>query len=150
MAYGDHIRRLLAPLGVYDLGAQSISGAMIDAMGEALDDVWQNMQNSLRDAFPQTAYGGALAQWERALPPHGDGTPAQRRAAISHLLGQGVVCCSASQIEAALAACGLEASVDIDAAGRARIRTAEPQRAALTALVRSIVPAHLDIDWQTV
>ena len=32
MAYGDHFRRLLAPLGVYDLGAQSISGAMIDAM----------------------------------------------------------------------------------------------------------------------
>ena len=96
MAYGDHIRRLLAPLGVYDLGAQSISGAMIDAMGEALDDVWQNMQNSLRDAFPQTAYGGALAQWERALPPHGDGTPAQRRAAISFASRAYISCATTS------------------------------------------------------
>ena len=149
MAYADHLRKLLAPLGVYELGPQSVSGALVEALGGTLDEVWQILQNGLRDAFPQTAQGEALAQWERALPIHGEGTTLQRRTGISHLLGQAEVSCSAAQLEAALAACGLEAGVDVDGSGRARIRTAQTESAARTALARVLVPAHLEIVWQT-
>ena len=144
MGCADHLRRLLAPLGVYDLGAASVSGAMADALGDALDEVRQIVSDGLRDAFPQTA--AALAPLELALPPHGAGTAEQRRAAIVHLLGQGDVCCSADQLEAALAACGTPARLTLSG-DTVSVHTALPETAARAALVRAMLPAHLDMDW---
>ena len=144
MGCADHLRRLLAPLGVYDLRAASVSGAMADALGDALDEVRQIVSDGLRDAFVQTA--AALAPLELALPPHGGGTVEQRREAIAHLLGQGDVCCSAAQLEAALAACGIQASLTLSG-DTVSVHTALPETAARAALVRAMLPAHLDMDW---
>ena len=145
MAYADHLRKLLAPLGVYDLNAGTVSGAMIEALGESLDDVWQVMQDGLREAFPQTAED--LTQWERVLPVHGAApSPAVRRAGISHLLGQEEVSCSAAQIEAALAACGVQTTLELDG-DTVQVCSSLPETADRAALARALIPAHLDLEW---
>ena len=135
MGCADHLRRLLAPLGVYELGAASVSGAMLDALGDALDGVHGAVEDGLRDAFVRTAE--SLAPLELALPPHGGGTAEQRRAAVEHLLGQGDVSCSKTQLEAALTVSGDTVTV----------HTALAETAARTALARALLPAHLDMDW---
>ncbi len=149
MAYADHLRKLLSPLGVYDLGPQSVSGAMVDALGDALDEVWQTMQDDLRDAFPQTAGSDALTQWERVLPLHGQDPSAEvRREAITHLLSREQVSCSAPELEGTLDACGLQANLEMNGADQVRVCTSQAEQTALSALVRSLIPAHLDIEWR--
>ncbi len=145
MAYADHLRKLLAPLGVYDLSAQSVSGAMLDALGDALDDVWQIMQADLRDAFPQTAED--LAQWERVLPLHGaDPDPAVRRAGMLRRISEPEISCSPEEIEQTLSACGLEAELATDG-GTVHLRTSLAETAEGAALARALIPAHLEVDW---
>ena len=141
---GDNLRRLLAPLGVYDLDARSVSGAMIDALGDALDPVRQIVSEALRDAFIQTTGEEALAQWERMLPPHGAGAPAQRREAAACMLGQGDVWCSKDRIENALEMCGVEATLTVSG-GAVTVRAARTPEA--EALVRRLIPAHLSVSW---
>lgn len=153
MGYGDYLRKLLAPLAVYELRPESVSGAALDALGTALDAVYDTVRGNLLDAFPQTARADALTQWERALPRHGDGTPAQRQAGITHLLAQEDVCCSAARIEAALAACGIAAALEMDGTNSVRVTTqrtglTEAACAELGLLVRAMIPAHLGITWQ--
>ena len=43
MGYSDHLRRLLRPLGVYDLRPESLSGAELEALGQGLDGVSARM-----------------------------------------------------------------------------------------------------------
>ena len=82
--YAGYLARLLTPLGVYDLREDSVSGAMICALGSELDEVYEQLQSGLADAFPQTAGAEALARWEQALPRHGaDPDPDNRRAAVA-------------------------------------------------------------------
>ena len=39
-AYGNYLRALLAPLGIYDLSTESFSGSEGDGMGAGLDTIW--------------------------------------------------------------------------------------------------------------
>ena len=146
--YAQYLARLLAPLGVYDLREESVSGAMVCALGEALDGVHARLRADLTDAFPQSAED--LSQWERILPRHGtDPDPEVRRAALLRLLGQGDVCCSAAAIEAALSACGVPAALEMNGQNRVTVTVPAGTRddAALNLLIRGLVPAHLGINW---
>ena len=145
MGYANHLRTLLAPLGVYDLGADSVSGAMLDALGEALDGVWRIMQADLREAFPQTA--ADLAQWERVLPLHGaDPDPAVRRAGLLSRLNRQEVCCSAAEIGQILEDCGVQAALTLDG-GTVQVCSSLAETAERAALARALIPAHLEVDW---
>ncbi len=141
---GEHLRALLSPLGVYDLDGDSVSGAMVDALGDALDPVRQAISDGLRDAFVQTAGDDALTQWERMAPPHGGGTARQRREAVAFLLGQEDVACSKARLEAGLAACGVQATLEVNGNTVTVYGTQTPEAAALA---RSLLPAHMDIEW---
>ena len=148
--YAGYLARLLAPLGVYDLREGSVSGAMICALGEALDEVYAQLRAGLADAFPQTAGADALARWASALPRHGaDPDPENRRAALAFLLGQEAVSCSPAAICAALEACGVPASLAMS--GQNTVTVTVPPGvagdAALTPLIRGLIPAHLGIEW---
>ena len=146
--YAEYLARLLAPLGVYDLREDSVSGAMVCALGEALDAAHEKLRADLADAFPQTAQD--LSQWERILPRHGtDPDPERRRAALLHLLGQEDVSCSAGAIEAALSACGIPATLEMTAGNRVRVTVPAGIRdnAEQLLLIGSLIPAHLEITW---
>lgn len=146
--YAQYLARLLAPLGVYDLREESASGAMVCALGDALDAVHAELQTGLADAFPQSAED--LSQWERVLPRHGtDPDPAVRRAALLRLLGKEDVSCSAAAISAALAACGVPATLEAGGQNRATViaPAGTQDDAELNLLIRGLVPAHLGIDW---
>ena len=147
--YADYLMRLLEPLGVYDLRESSVSGAMVCALGEAMDGVHAQLEAALRDAFPQSA--GDLRQWERLLPPLAAQTdPEVRRAGIVHLLGSPTVCCSAGEIGAALAACGIPARLAPEGQNRVTVsldagQVSDPD---VRRLVRGLVPAHLAVQWE--
>ena len=146
--YAQYLARLLAPLGVYDLREDSVSGAMVCALGAALDEVCGQMRSDLAGAFPQSAED--LSRWERILPRHGtDPDPENRRAALMHLLGQESVSCSAEAIEAAFLACGVPAALEMS--GQNRVTITAPagtqDNAELNLLIRGLVPAHLGIQW---
>ena len=148
--YAGYLARLLAPLGVYDLREGSVSGAMIGALGGELDEVSEQLQAGLADGFPQTAGVDALARWEQALPRHGnDADPENRRAALAYLLGQGEVSCSLAAIRAALAACGVTASLEMS--GQNTVTVTVPPGVAgdgeRDLLIRGLIPAHLGIVW---
>lgn len=150
MAYSEYLQRMLSPLGVYDLEEESVSGAAVAALGDALDEVWNMLQSALMDAFPQRAGEEAITQWEAILPVHPrPDTLAERQQALAFLLSRSSVSCSAADVVKALAACGIAAEVD-EAAGSPKIairmvtagRFSE-QQAELNLFLRSIVPAHL-------
>lgn len=147
--YAQYLARLLAPLGVYDLREDSVSGAMVCALGEALDAVYAKLQADLADAFPQSA--ADITQWERILPRHGiDPDPERRRAALLHLLGQEDVSCSAAAIEAALSACGIPATLEMSAQNRVTVTVpaGTQDNAEQLLLIGSLIPAHLEIRWE--
>ena len=148
--YAGYLARLLAPLGVYDLREGSVSGAMLYALGDALDEVYEQLRAGLADAFPQTAGADALARWEQALPRHGaDADPDHRRAALAFLLGQEEVSCSPAAIRAALEACGVPAGLEMS--GQNTVTVTVPPGVAgdaeLNLLIRGLIPAHLAIEW---
>ena len=148
--YADYLMRLLEPLGVYDLRESSVSGAMLCALGAALDEISGQMQSDLRDAFPQNAED--LSRWERLLPPlPAQAGPETRRAGIVHLLSRPEVCCSAEAIRAALAACGIPADVAADGQDEATVTLSAAQFSDpdVRGLVRGLVPAQMDIRWET-
>lgn len=148
--YAGYLARLLAPLGVYDLREDSVSGAMLCALGSELDEVYEQLRAGLADAFPQTAGAEALARWEQALPRHGaDADPDHRRAALAYLLGQDEVSCSLAAIRAALEACGVPAGLEMSGQNTVTV-TAAPGVAGdaeLNLLIRGLIPAHLGIVW---
>lgn len=153
MAYFDYLQRLLSPLGVYDLSEESISGASLAAFGDALDEIWELLQTTLRDAFPQTAGEAAISQWEQIAPTHPQpGSLAQRQEAVTYLLSQkGAGCCSAADAVQALAVCGLDAEVDETAnAPRITFRLStqglsQEEKSHFRVFVRKLVPAHLQM-----
>lgn len=153
MAYFDYLQRLLSPLGVYDLSEESISGASLAAFGDALDEIWELLQTTLRDAFPQTAGEAAISQWEQIAPTHPRPADlAERQAAVTYLLSQkGAGCCSAADAVQTLAVCGLDAEVDETAnAPRITFRLStqglsQEEKSHFRVFVRKLVPAHLQM-----
>lgn len=153
MAYFDYLQRQLSPLGVYDLSEESISGAALAAFGDALDELWELLQATLRDAFPQTAGEAGITQWEQLAPTHPrPATLAQRQAAVTWLLSQrGAGSCSAADAVQALAMCGLTATVDETAnAPKITLRLStqglsQEENSHFRVFVRKLVPAHLQM-----
>lgn len=150
MAYAQYLTRLLAPLGVYDLREESISGAAVAALGDALDEAYAVLRQDLEDAFPQTAGEAALPLWERLAPsPYRPENAEDRRALAVFLLSRPDVDCFASSIEALLTLLGIEGEVD-ELTEAPEIGVTLPQMAGLAELkqlVQSFVPAHRSISW---
>lgn len=156
MAYTEYLVRLLSPLGVYDLREDSVSGAAVAALGETLDECWDELRDSLADAFPATAGEAGLARWERLLPLYYRPEDADaRRAMAEFYLSLGEADCFASTIVGALAACGFEAAVDEETAAPSITVTlsgaslTEAELAKLGQYVRNFLPAHRRLVWNT-
>ena len=60
MGYGEHLRKLLRPLGIYDLTPGSLSGSELDALGAGLDALSERMDYVERESALATAEGEGL------------------------------------------------------------------------------------------
>ena len=90
--YESYLRALLAPLGVYRLDRDSLSGAELYALGRGLDAVSDRLENVEQEAVTATAEDEGLRRREalflRRPAAH---TPEDRRAAIAWAVGVGVL-----------------------------------------------------------
>ena len=62
--YGDYLRQMLAPLGVYDLRSGTLNGAELFALGAGLDEVDGQLELVEREALTATAEGEGLSRRE--------------------------------------------------------------------------------------
>ena len=85
--YEEYLRGLLAPLGVYRLDRDSLSGAELYALGRGLDAVSDRLENVEQEAVTATAEDEGLRRREALfLRRPAAFTPEERRAAIAALL----------------------------------------------------------------
>jgi len=153
MGCEQDLRNLLAPLGVYRLQPGSYSGGELAALGAALDTMEAELDRILREAFPETAEDMGLLAWEAILPGISPlRTPGPRRTAIRANLCVTDNGFTPEAIVRGLAACGLVCQVTERADRMLEVslpdlRGRPPQLEKLEALVRSVLPCHLDMVW---
>ena len=111
MRYGEELKKLLQPLGIYDLGGAS--GAELEAVGGELDRVYGALVDAEREAMPLTAESEGLAAWEALLPfVPAYQTTDDRRRAIAALLRIDGRSFTVDAINDTLAGCGIRARAE--------------------------------------
>lgn len=154
MGYADYLRQLLRPMGVYALGAGSLSGGEVEALGAALDDAWDAMRQAWSEAQPLTATDEGLARYERlfgVFPQSED--LSGRRAAIAALMQVGGDSFSPAALTRCLRACGVTAAVsETDTTGTLEVsfpdRMGRPEGfERMAAIIELLLPCHLAVEY---
>ena len=152
-AYGNYLRNLLAPLGVYDLSAASLSGSELDAMGAGLDGAGDELDWVERESILATAEDEGLTLREDlfARRPANYGT-ALRRAAIAALLRISGDSFTLQDINSAISGCGIKA--EALEMGEGHIRVIFPDVAGvpegfdqIEGIILDIIPCHLATEF---
>lgn len=152
--YGDHMRRLLRPLDVYELGGDSLSGSELDAMGFGFDGVSDRLDYVQRESAIATAEGEGLDRWESlfASAPAHYSVPL-RRQAIAALLRIGLGCCTLAAVNDTLSGCGITAKVE-EKEQFGYVRVLFPEVAGIPEdfdrireIILSIIPCHLEVEF---
>ena len=154
MGYGDYLRTLLRPLGVYELGADSLSGSELDALGAGLDGLSQRLEYVEQESQLSTAQGEGLDRMEalfaRAPVHYSTGL---RRQALAALLMIGGDCFTLSDINAAISGCGIKALAQ-EKGSFGYIRIIFPDVAGIPEgfeqiqkIILDIIPCHLDVEF---
>lgn len=155
MAYTQFLRALLRPLQVYDLKESGPSGGELCALGDALDGVQNLLEEGLREALVPTAQAQGLEKMEAllGLPALGESL-ARRRETVKGLLLLGGRAMTLSQAQMDITACGIPCLLE-EVPGEFRILISfpglrgEPENfAAKQALIREILPCHLDLEYK--
>ena len=152
MSYADHLRELLAPLGVYDLKAP-ISGAALDVKGAALDGVAAILEELERECDLVTAESWGLEAWKSLfglLPAASD--EAQLRRSLQALMRIGANSATLSAIQDTLTGCGLPVKVRELGAGRVEVSFPDAQGIPhnfemLKYNIEQILPAHVEVEY---
>ena len=152
-AYGNYLRALLAPLGIYDLRAKSLSGSELDAMGAGLDGAAEDLARVERESILATAEDEGLTLREDlfARRPVNYGTDL-RRAAIAALLRIGGDSFTLQDINSAISGCGIKA--EALEMGEGHIRVIFPDVAGvpegfeqMEGIILDIIPCHLATEF---
>ena len=152
-AYGNCLRNLLAPLGVYDLSAESLSGSELDAMGAGLDSAAEALETVERESILATAEDEGLTLREElfARRPVNYGTEL-RRAAIAALLRISGDSFTLQDINSAISGCGIKA--EALEMGEGHIRIIFPDVAGIPEefdqiedIILDIIPCHLETEF---
>ncbi len=152
-AYGNYLRALLAPLGIYDLRAESLSGSELDAMGAGLDGAAEDLARVERESILATAEDEGLALRESlfARRPVNSGTEL-RRAAIAALLRISADSFTLQDINSAISGCGIKA--EAQEMGEGHIRIIFPNVAGIPEefdqikdIILDIIPCHLETEF---
>ena len=152
MSYAEHLRALLAPLGVYDLKAP-INGAALDVKGAALDQMEQLLEEMERECDLTTAEGWGLEAWKGlfALLPAASDAERLRRS-MQALLRIGNHSATLPAIQDTLSGCGLSVAVRELGAGRVEVSFPEvrgipEQFERLQHNIEQILPAHVEVEY---
>lgn len=153
MNYGDCLKELLAPLGVYNLKG-TLNGAELESVGQALDEVMEHLDRAHGEADLTTAGDEGLAAVESLLarrPVTADRE--RRRAALAALLRVGGDSFTLAAINDNLAGCGLNAVASEGAEGQ-RVEVRFPEVPGIPEgyeemrqIIEDILPCHLDIQY---
>lgn len=153
MGYAEHLRTLLRPLGVYDLTPGSLSGAMVEALGKALDDACAYLEHACRESLVMTAGDEGLSRMEALFPFTAPDTAAARRAAIAAFVQISGDSFTPRAVERSLSACGTGCAVR-ETADHGAVEVlfpgviGEPEGyAEKRRIIESILPCHLRADY---
>lgn len=154
MGYGEHLRNLLRPLGVYDLKAGSLSGSELDALGRGLDDLSERLDYVERESFLSTAESEGLDRREALFvrtPVHY--STELRRQAIAALLRIGSDSFTLSGINDAISGCGIRAVVQ-ETSQPNYVRVIFPDVKGkpdgfeqIQEIILDIIPCHLEVEF---
>lgn len=151
MGYGDYLKELLRPLGLYDLDAGP-GGAELDALGAAMDALAARLASIEAEALVSTAGEEGLSRYEEILPYH----PAspdleQRRQAIMALLRIDDGAFTLPAIRDTIRGCGIECmveesdtpqTVEVSFPG---LMGAPENFSGVQSRIEQILPCHLDV-----
>lgn len=152
--YGEFLKNLLRPLGIYDLTDGSVNGSALDALGSGLDGVSGALDDAEREALLATAEDEGLERREalfarRPAAP----TTALRRAAILALEQIGGDSLTPAAIGRTIAGCGIRAvAQETGTAGTVQVRfpdvAGEPEDyARIRSILLDILPCHLAVEF---
>ena len=154
MGYGDHLRTLLRPLGIYDLTAGSLSGSELDALGQGLDALSERLDYVERESALATAESEGLDRREALFAR----TPVRyttelRRQAIAALMRIDKDSFTLADINNTISGCGIKAVVqETDQFGHVRVIfpdvTGVPDGfEQIREIILDIIPCHLEVEF---
>lgn len=151
--YGEYLKQLLQPLGVYQLD-NSFCGAELESIGAALDEVYSLLEEIHRQADLTTAGESGLAALGGlfARRPVTD-DPERLREAIAALLRIGGDSFTLAAINDNLAGCGLNAVASEGTAAQT-VEVRFPEVAGIPEgyegmkkIIEDILPCHLAVEY---
>lgn len=151
MGYTEYLKDVLKPLHVYDLD-NGTGAAEITVLGDALDAVYTELEDTLREMMPLTAQGVGLEYYENILGCTGMGSIAARRAAVAALTS--VTGFTLNDIRSALRGSGTE--VEISEYGAQTVLVSfnvngmnSADIARVKRRIEEFIPCHLAIVYET-
>ena len=151
--YETYLRAMLEPLGVYDLGEDSINRAELAALGTGLDRVGIRLERAEREALTATAEEEGLRRREAlfARRPAAD-HPEERRAAIAALLQIDGDSLTPPAIGRTILGCGIRArALEVDTG---HLRVVFPDVGGVPEgfdtirdIILDILPCHLEVEF---
>ena len=151
--YEAYLKALLEPLGVYDLGAGTINGAELAALGTGLDEIGTQLETAEREALTATAEDQGLSRREALFARRPAAvTPEERRAAIAALLQIDGDSLTPEAINRTLGGCGIKAWAQEMGDGHLRVRFPEVAGVPLEfeqmkPIILDILPCHLEVEF---
>ena len=151
--YEEYLRALLAPLGVYRLDRDSISGAELCALGRGLDFISDRLETVERESVTETAEDEGLRRREALfLRRPASTTLKERRAAIAALLQIDGDSLTPEAINRTISGCGIRArAIEL---GTNKVRVEFPETAGMPQdfeqiekIILDILPCHLDVEF---
>lgn len=111
MGYFNYLKRLLEPTGLYDL-VSGVGAAELEVIGGELDEVFEELEELVREALPLTAVGYGISFYERLLPYRPSYiTEKDAQRALTALLRIRGGCFTQALLQSTLSGCGLTAEV---------------------------------------
>ena len=153
MGYGAYLKELLAPLGVYDLEAGSVSEGELYALGALLDGVAQRLETAERECLAATAENEGLERREALFARRPVAfTADSRRAAIAALMQIDGDSLTPEDINRTILGCGVRAKALEAEAGHLRVIFPEvngvpPEFREIEDIVLDILPCHLEVEF---
>lgn len=153
MNYGQYLRQLLRPLGVYDVDAP-IQGGELDTLGQAFDAIEQRLDDIQRESCLATAEDWGLERFAQLfrLRPVAHKPQALRRA-LAALMRIGGDSFTLSAINDTISGCGVTAQVDETdrpnyvVVSFPKIPGIPPGFEEIRLIIEDILPPHLDIHY---
>ncbi|NCE64670.1 DUF2313 domain-containing protein [Pseudoflavonifractor sp. 524-17] len=153
MSYGDYLKKLLAPLGIYRLEG-SLNGGELESIGGALDGGAAALEELEREMLVSTAQGEGLENIERLLARRPvTHTLEDRRTALAALLRIGGDSFTLAAINDNLRGCGLNAvASETGDPGRVEVRFPDVPGIPdgfeeMRGIIEDILPCHLLIEY---